>query len=347
MTDRNRERYKKRMRQLILVYTVITIIVGSFLTLLLMNAFSDKKKFRDEGITAFGQGNYTEAEASFQKSLNESQWFTGSMDLDTRMYLGACYLREGKYDDAAKCYKTVEDDNNGAVDEDLLHSMIGTADAMSDISAIRTGQVPVDDTWIEQLLQKAENQPYVYLCIASVYNERGDTESAGKLLEKYLAVRPVNTYVAYELSAAYINQGKTAEATDMINKGLSSVDGTFADLLKYNQAILKEMEGDFQTAFSMLEELCKQYPDNADMKREYDFLYTRLNINETPVNPYTDAMSEEEIARAKAQAEAEAATEGETTEAGDTDGSQDGETGDPSDGENGDSSNGETGDSGN
>ena len=50
MIDRNKERYKKRMRQLILLYFVITLIFGIFLTILLMNAFSDKKKLREEGL---------------------------------------------------------------------------------------------------------------------------------------------------------------------------------------------------------------------------------------------------------------------------------------------------------
>ena len=62
MIDRNKERYKKRMRQLILLYFVITLIFGIFLTILLMNAFSDKKKLREEGLAAFEKGDYAAAE---------------------------------------------------------------------------------------------------------------------------------------------------------------------------------------------------------------------------------------------------------------------------------------------
>ena len=322
MIDRNKERYKKRMRQLILLYFVITLIFGIFLTILLMNAFSDKKKLREEGLAAFEKGDYTAAEASFKRSLDENQWFTKSMDLDTRMYLGACYLRQSRYEDAVTLYKEIEEKNNGSVNEDLLHSMKDMAEAMSEMENVKL--VPPDDNKIHQLTEVAASQPYLYLCIASVYNDRGDAENAGKALESYLSVRPVNTYVAYELATAYINQNRTAEAADMIDKGLAATDGSFTDLLKYDQAVLKEMEGDFESAFSMLESLYKQYPDNASIKKEYDFLYSRLHVDEVPVNPYTDVMTEEEIARAK-QAAAEAAAQEQTDGQEQTDEQTDGQ----------------------
>ncbi len=303
------------MRRLILLYIVATLVFGLMITLLLMNGFSDKKKLREEGIAAFGKGDYSAAESAFLLSLDENQWFTKNMDLDTRMYLGACYLRQNRYNEAVDCYRQIEDDNNGSVNEELIGSMKDTANAMSEMEDFR--EFPPDDTKIEQMLQVAEKQPYIYLCIASVYNDRGDYENAIKNLESYQAVRGINTYVAYELSASYIRQGDTAKATDMIDKGLSASDTSYTDLLKYNQAVLKEMSGDLEGAFSMMEQLHQQYPDNAQMQKEYDFLYTRLNIDETPVNPYTDVMTEEEIARAKQKAAEEAATAEEADESTD------------------------------
>ena len=307
MADRYRNSAKKkRNQQLILIYVIVTIFAAAAIALFIMNTKSDKGKFRELGIEAFKKGAYEEAAGHFEKSLEENQWFTGQTDVDTRMYLGACYLRLNRYSDAAACYRLAGEKNSGTIDDNLLTSLLETADAMNEVDELRS--MPKVEADTAQLEKVAESQPYMYLCLASYYIERKDDEKALAALTAYSKVRPMNTYVAYELSAAYIRQEKYTEAASIIEQGLSSGDKNYADLLRFNQIVLTEAKGDYESAFKSIEELCKEYPDNTMMKKEYDFLYTRVNPNTTPVNPYSDARTDEEnaaIARELSTATAE------------------------------------------
>ena len=142
----------------------------------------------------------------------------------------------------------------------------------------------------ETLEKAAVTQPYMYLSLASIYIDRGDELHARTALNSYLSQRPLNTYVAYELSTAYLNEKKYSEAKDMIEKGLASGDSSFIDLLRFNEIVLMEVDGQYEEALNAVEALLKQYPENAAMKKEYDFLYTRVNLHTTPVNPESDAL---------------------------------------------------------
>lgn len=270
-----------------IMYVVVTILFGSILAVLWAKSSSDKEKLRNEGIESFSGGDYKTAASLFEKSLEEKQWFSAKMDLDTKMYLGACYLRMNRYSDAVECYRQINEKNNGSIDEKLLISLTETAESMNEMEKYKGKKA--DDNMIEQMKNLARTQPYMYLCLASVYNERKETKEAREALENYIKVRPVNSYVAYELSTAMINEKKYAEAKDMLEQGLKASDNNYKDLLNYNRIALLEADGDLDGAFQLATELKEQYPKCEAIQKEYDFLYTRININTTPVNPNSDA----------------------------------------------------------
>ena len=278
---------KQRLQQLIIAYTIVTLIAAAVIAVFLINTNSDKGKYRNLGIEAFQKGQFDEAAVNFERSLEEKQWFTGNTDTDTRMYLGACYLRQGRYSDAEVVYGQVEKDP-GDVDRDLLRGLKETAAAMNELEVMRMQQSGEINT--ETLEKAAVTQPYMYLSLASIYIDRGDELHARTALNSYLSQRPLNTYVAYELSTAYLNEKKYSEAKDMIEKGLASGDSSFTDLLRFNEIVLMEVDGQYEEALNAVEALLKQYPENAAMKKEYDFLYTRVNLHTTPVNPESDAL---------------------------------------------------------
>ena len=279
-----------RIRQLIVIYVLIGLAIIGFLIFFLSKTMSNKESARNEGIEQFKNGKYEQAISSFQRSLAEEQWFSADMDLDTRMYLATSYLRLGKYRDAVDCYKKLQEDNNGTLNNELILSMQETAEAQAAISEGQSG-VPSDET-LERLTRLSADEPYLYLQLASAYNRKGDPAASKQALESYLAVRPLNTYVALELSTAYLKDGKLTEAKDMIDKGLACDDNVYDDLLSYNDTVILEEQGDYEGAFRKMEELHERYPDNESITKEYTFLYTRVHPNETPVNPNNDALED-------------------------------------------------------
>lgn len=60
------------------------------------------------------------------------------------------------------------------------------------------------------------------------------------------------------------------------------------DLIRFNEIVYYEGMLDFDTAFSKAESLTNDMPENDTYKNEYDFLYTRTHIDETPVHTEGD-----------------------------------------------------------
>ena len=128
-TSRYKENKRKRLARLITVYAFVTILVFAGLYLFYRMCHSDKEKYREEGITAVKSGSYEKALECFQKSLNEEQWFSRDMDLDTKMYMGACYLRLSRYSEASSIYHLLSLEESKVVDQAVVASMLETAEA--------------------------------------------------------------------------------------------------------------------------------------------------------------------------------------------------------------------------
>ena len=77
---KNRRINKQRLQQLIIAYTIVTLIAAAVIAVFLINTNSDKGKYRNLGIEAFQKGQFDEAAVNFERSLEEKQWFTGNTD---------------------------------------------------------------------------------------------------------------------------------------------------------------------------------------------------------------------------------------------------------------------------
>ena len=52
----------------------------------------------------------------------------------------------------------------------------------------------------------------------------------------------------------------------------------------YNSIVLSEQKLDYETALEKATELIEEYPNNETYQKEYDFLYSRINVNTEPVH---------------------------------------------------------------
>ena len=284
-------RNKNRIIALVVIYFLITLVIAGAVYFVFRKCWSEKERYRVEGIAAMEKGSYEEALGLFRSSLAEEQWFSGDMDLDTKMYIGACYLRTKRYGDAAEMYRSLTRESSSAVDQTVVASLLEIAEANQLALSMSDGNAtpPTDET-VERLEKLAAEDSRMFIYLASAYNRRGEYDKSRAVLLKYCQENSLNTYVAYELSSAYIREDNLAAAKNIVDLGLQASDGVYKDLLQYNQVILLESEMKYDEAYSLIEQLHSQYPNNQDMLREYTFLYSRVHVDPVPVNPNSDAL---------------------------------------------------------
>ena len=110
---RQRELRRKRNLRLAIICAVFSIIVIIGAAYIIVHSISDKEKLRNAGIKAFNSGSYNEAIDKFNESLSRDMWFSKNMDMDTNLYLGAAYMRNGEYEKAYQVYaKLIGSDYN-------------------------------------------------------------------------------------------------------------------------------------------------------------------------------------------------------------------------------------------
>ena len=256
---------------------VATLVIFIILAYILFNIVSDKKKNRDKGIKAFNKGDYEEAIDYFSKSIEAKQWFSTAMDMDTYFYLGDTYMRIGDYENAKQTYHLIQAFGSEK-DKEKAQPYLHISDAMDEVDA---GNY---DMAVEKLKVEVDNgDTDAALYLGSCYYMMGENKKMLESYELYLKDNPLDSYLAYQISTYYLDNDNLELAKAYIDSGLNA-DTAYADRLRFNNVIYAEKQHDFDTAFQLISELKDQFPDVEEYQREYDFLYTRVNVDPTLSN---------------------------------------------------------------
>ncbi len=285
---RAREARRRRNIRVFFLCTIFSIVVIISSIVVIAHSISDKKEHRDKGIKAFNESSYEEALKEFSISINTEQWFSSKMDYDTELYIAACYMRQGEYAEASKQYKKLTDEYSSSktsLDRDTIMGMMFLADALEQAN---TGDI--SDATISQLKKEYEaGNVSMSIFLGTSYQQMGNYEEMVNYYTIYADKFGINTYIAYQLSAYYLDIGDTETATDYVNKGMNAEDDLYLDMLQFNDIIITEKNHDYVGALNKARALTEAYPDNETYKREYDFLDSRVNIDTTPVHTESDA----------------------------------------------------------
>ena len=285
---RAREARRRRNIRVFFLCTIFSIVVIISSIVVIAHSISDKKEHRDKGIKAFNESSYEEALKEFNISINTEQWFSSKMDYDTKLYIAACYMRQGEYAEASKQYKKLTDEYSSSktsLDRDTIMGMMFLADALEQAN---TGDI--SDATISQLKKEYEaGNVSMSIFLGTSYQQMGNYEEMVNYYTIYADKFGINTYIAYQLSAYYLDIGDTETATDYVNKGMNAEDDLYLDMLQFNDIIITEKNHDYVGALNKARALTEAYPDNETYKREYDFLDSRVNIDTTPVHTESDA----------------------------------------------------------
>ena len=285
---RAREARRRRNIRVFFLCTIFSIVVIISSIVVIAHSISDKKEHRDKGIKAFNESSYEEALKEFNISINTEQWFSSKMDYDTELYIAACYMRQGEYAEASKQYKKLTDEYSSSktsLDRDTIMGMMFLADALEQAN---TGDI--SDATISQLKKEYEaGNVSMSIFLGTSYQQMGNYEEMVNYYTVYADKFGINTYIAYQLSAYYLDIGDNETATDYVNKGMNAEDDLYLDMLQFNDIIITEKNHDYVGALNKARALTEAYPDNETYKREYDFLDSRVNIDTTPVHTESDA----------------------------------------------------------
>ena len=282
---RDQEIKRKRNLKLAIFCSIFSIIVILGAAYIIVHCISNKESLRDAGIAAFNEGGYTEAISDFESSIAEKQWFSKKMDQDTRLYLAACYMRIDDYEKALEIYKNVRDNSPSVISKDELERHMNLATALNEVKGGN-----VNELYINSLKDEYDRgNTSVALYLGTCYEIQGDYENMVKYYDIYSDAYGINTYIAYQESSYYLSQNDNETAQSIVNKGMNASDDLYMDLVLYNDIVLTERQLDYSGALEKATALIEKYPNNETYKKEYDFLYSRVNIDPNPVHTEGDA----------------------------------------------------------
>ena len=126
-------------------------------------------------------------------------------------------------------------------------------------------------------LQKAIDEKLVKAnyYMGEAYQKQGDNDSSQKYFKKYLDSGEADSYELMNMGQAQMDNGNYDTAITYFQNALELESVPNKQQITKAMIIAYEYSGDFATAKSKMEEYMKDYPDDEDAAREYQFLETR------------------------------------------------------------------------
>lgn len=265
---RGRRRHKARNYRGVLLILFVCILIGAGVVFY-FGITSSKSSYRDKGIASLNEGKLEESIDWFKKALSEKQWLAEDIDTDIRYYLAQDYIYVGDYENAAKQYEKLSN-SNGNYERTIESQSISKA-----LVSYSKGEY---EAALTDLLEAADNgYTELYAFVGSCYGMTGDYDNMKIYFDKYLENYEENTFIDSQFASAYINKGEYDKALEYVNKGLALEDETYRKQLRIDEIAYYELTSDYDKAFEKAKDYIDTYPDDEAGKREYDFLYTRVN----------------------------------------------------------------------
>ncbi|MCR5104109.1 MAG: tetratricopeptide repeat protein [Eubacterium sp.] len=273
---------KKRLLHVLIIGAFFSLIIIFTTIFLVLNSISDKEELREKGIDSYKSGEFDSAIKCFNESINEKQFFSDKMDADTEMYLAACYVRTGQYQPAIDIYnryisQTFQKTSMTSAD---LEDACNVAKALSFVESGNADTLTINS--LKSEYDKGNRSVGIYLGTCYQLNE--DYDNMVSYYTGYANDFGMNTYIAYQLSSYYLDKNDLDSAITVINQGLSAGDDLYKDKVLFNSVVLSEKKLEYENALDKATELINEYPNNEIYQNEYNFLYTRVNIDTVPVH---------------------------------------------------------------
>jgi len=120
-----------------------------------------------------------------------------------------------------------------------------------------------------------KNDAKLSLILGQTYEKLDNMSYATLVYQTYLDSSAPDAAIYNSLGICLMNQQKYTEAVEAFESGIAMGVSDYLQELKFNIIVAKEYAGDFAQAKTMMEEYLQTYPDDAQAKKENDFLKTR------------------------------------------------------------------------
>ena len=292
-----RRRRRNRLGVSLLIFNVVFyVLLFIGVSFVLIHMISPKKSIRDKGILAFHSGEYSEALKYFDDALAEKQWFSDRVDVDLMLYKADCLIRLDRFSEAMLVYTDVKQKYDEKFwknrELDYLIEINGNLQKFYQGDYVST---------VAGFLSAIENgHPEMNLYAAICYHRQGNYEKMKEYFDNYISVYGMSSFLYFEYGEYYISMGQIDDALKCIEQGITAKDQTYIKQLLFEQAYCYKEKRDYNKAFTLAKDYVMQYPEDEKGQALYDFLDTRVNVDDTLLNNiwddevYTEEYPEEE-----------------------------------------------------
>ena len=126
---------------------------------------------------------------------------------------------------------------------------------------------------LEEAKDKGGEKSYLYLGLA--YEAIHDYNYAASVYNSYLGKYEGSAQIYNQLGLCELQKKEYLKALNAFQTGKQLNDSTMQQSLCFNEIVAYERLGEFETAYELMGEYIRNYPDDEQAKREYEFLSTR------------------------------------------------------------------------
>ncbi len=215
----------------------------------------DAQVHYSHGVTLLELGSYAEGKEAFDKAVS---------------------LEPANYDRIIQIYKACYKFGYGDLGLEYVEHAMEHQTGMTDYDKGRMYYHVGEYNKAVSALEKVDKSKFkdASLYLGMSYEAMGDYNYAASVYNSGIA-DSTNPALYNQLGLCQMKRAAYAEALEAFKQGLECEDTSLHQQLRYNEAIAYEYLADFETARALLEAYLKDYPNDTEAQREYEFLKTR------------------------------------------------------------------------
>lgn len=126
---------------------------------------------------------------------------------------------------------------------------------------------------LEEARERGGVESYLYL--GRSYEATGDYNYAANVYNSFLEKNEGNAEMYNQLGLCEMARGEYRKALEAFQAGMQLENGTMTQTLAFNEIVAYERLGEYAQATILMGNYLKNYPDDQQARREYEFLSTR------------------------------------------------------------------------
>lgn len=182
------------------------------------------------------------------------------------------------YDRLIEIYQVLDYYGCGNVGQEYLRAALDAGDKQ--MSKYVSGRIyyylgEYQKAYVDLEASKEKGGLESYLYLGRAYEATGDYNYAINIYNSYLNKNEGSAEMYNQLGLCQMTKGEYAAALEAFQAGIGLGDSGMMQTLSFNEIAAYEYMGEFEKAKALMETYMRNYPDDRNAKREYDFLSTR------------------------------------------------------------------------